>query len=424
MSGYLARQSEARQHVRRAEASLEAADLDAARQQIGDALRLDPSSLTARVLEARIALAASRPTDALRAVESAGLCHPDKQRCPQLSMLRAEALIRAGDLQHAADELSRLVCTFPHDLRPRRMLAQVCVRTGRRDEAIEHLTELKRLSPNDQAAAAMLAELLESSRPQDSVDLLSRCAAESDHEADHLRVAQLCRKLERESDAEATYRDLLHRRPNDRDLWLEAGRVADAVGASDLAIERLTRAAALSRRGDGGALRELAIAYLHRADWNRAGRCWHNAARCGDGDVMDWAGLLICALMTGRESLARRADERLSLHLSPVERRHMLASLWQHAASGDAVRRTAGEVEERPMQAAGVLDQLLERSEASLQCQSAQHPHRADAHYHLAMCLHAGGDNDAAHDAVQTAVAINPRYVAARELAERVTPRG
>lgn len=420
MSGRLGRQSLSRQHISRAQAAMDAFSFDTARTEVESALRLDPSSLVARLLEARIALHEARPSDALRAVDSAGLYHPDKQSCPDLSMLRAEALLRSEHFHEASKQLVELVNHFPHDLRPRRMLAQLCVRTKRTDDAIVHLKLLLKLDPSDKASASTLADLLESKQPQESIDLLMQCAEESDHPADRLRVAQRCGETERHADAEVMYRRLLNDQAADADIWLLAGQLADGQGAIDAAEKRLLRAATLSRHGDGRAWRALATSLLHRGDWARAGRYWHRAARCGDNDHGDWAGLLLCAMMSGRERLARKAAERLSMHFSPAQRRQKLADLWHHAAGGALVSEAIACAVHRPVQKAGVLDQLVKRSAEALSKQAADHPRRADMHYHLAVARNAIGDTERAHHAVQTALAINPRYTAARKLADKV----
>lgn len=418
MSRDLAHDARVEHHLDLALSSLEAGLLAEAQTQIEASLRLDPGHLTARLVQARIHLAAARPVEALAAVEAMNLYHPAGAKSPQAGMLRAQALLHARMDAIARTQLQQLTTDFPDDVRPHRLLAQLNLREERWDDAVQCLRHVVRLAPSDDASRRLLAQLIADSQPDASAKLLEDAGESSS--ATRLRLAELYRMTDRHRDAQSLYDQLLEQYPHDPSVWLSAGRLADGDGAVDLARRRLERAATLQGRGNSSAMSALALMHMHAGRFEAAGRCWFRVTRRTRDDMRAWAGLLVCAVMCGRIRLAQRAARPLEVQSSKSERRLLLADLWQRAAGGRVIAQHTAADEEVPAGHANSLDRLLRRAAEVFERQIHSFPRRADAHYHLAASREAIGQIDAAKNAVQDALDINPAYRAAANLRQRL----
>ena len=420
MSPDLNQQTEAQRHLDRALAAL-AADLpEQALTRVEKCLRIDPGNLAARLVEARAALASNRPRQALAALDCADLYHPDRRDTPELAMLRAQTLIRCQLDDMAGRQLEHLVEQFPDDVRPRRMLAELHQRRGLTDAAIEHVRHLVRLEPTNGASRRMLAELLQDRDPEASIDLLTRLDGAATDTTTQLLTARLCQKVDRLRDAQELCDSLLHQLPADATVWLESGRLADAIGADALAVTRLERAAALAGGDKAPALTSLALAHMHAGRLATAGRCWWRLARSGGPQEQAWAGLMVCAVACARPALAEKAGGILSMHADEAERRAAIAELWPHAACGSVIRKTIRFDAPAPAEPASTLDALLDSASETLARNAKDHPDRADGHYHLALCHASLGRPQDAGRETRAALALNPAYAAARDLSDQL----
>ena len=420
MSANLNQQTQAQHHLDRALAALEADLPDQALTRLEACLKIDPGNLSARLAQARAALAVNRPRQALSALDCADLYHPDRHNAPEQALLRAQTLTRCHLDEMAGRQLHDLIGQFPDDVRPRRMLAQLDLRGGMLDEAIEQMRHVVRLEPGNAASRRTLAELLQDRDPQASIDLLQQLDPEGANPVTQLLTARLCHQADRLRDAQEIYHALLRARPEDATVWLEAGKLADALGDDAVAIARLERAAALSRGGRSAALTALALAHMHAGRTAVAGRCWWRLARSQGHQLQAWAGLMVCALACRRPALAEKASRILSRHWSAAERSAAVARLWPHGAGGTVIRRTIGADASSPAEADSPLDGLLAGAVDTFVRHLEQYPGRADANYHMARCRHALGEAPGARRAVLAALARNPRYDAARQLADEL----
>ena len=335
-------------------------------------------------------------------------------------MLRALTLVRCDLDDLARRELERLVERFPDDIRPRRMLAELCIRNGLLDEAAEQMRHVVRLEPTNATARRTLAGLIQKGDPQASIDLLMQDEAATSSPVTQLLAARLCHEVGRLRDAQDIYDRLLKDRPDDPTVWLEAGKLADATGADSLAVSRLERAVALADNGKDVAIAALALSHMHAGRLAEAGRCWWRATRCCPDNPRAWAGLLVCALACDRTALAARAGHVLDLHWSKSERRAAISDLWPHAAGGMVIRKNTSDQARPAVQADSPLHDLLATAVLTLKSHAQNKPERADTHYHLATCCEALEDVDAASRSVRTALQINPTYAAAADLSKRL----
>lgn len=417
----LSAQQMARAAFDRALVALDAGLLDIAHAHLSSALALQPDLREARLAQAQLALERARPREALDALDAHDHYHPDARQQPIVRMLRAEALCKAGltDLAHQA--VQELAHDFPDDHRPHRMLAGLALSRGEITACAQALGQVLRLCPYDASARRALAALAGADQPQRSIELLWADPGDAADPAIRLRIARLLRAVSRDREAQELFDELLAERPEDAELWLEAGALADDVGAWAQAVSRLERAVKLG--GGRGAEAALACTHMHAGRFAQAGYIWWRLAHRRIADLEAWVGLFVCAVAGGKLRLARRVREVLSVHSSRRERRTFLPRMWQRAAVGLAVLDAAAGRTAHPVREDAPLQRLLTQARQTLEAEARQHPRRADVKYHLAVCAEALGDQAGAAAAVSEALAINAHYAAAARLAARLHHR-
>lgn len=413
----LEQEAQARWHLDRAQSAMDADMLDEALTQVTQCLELDPCSPVGRTLDARIRLRQNHPAEALEALQAHDEHHPALRNTPAVAIPRAKALIRCGRDEQALGVLEDLLRSHPDIVAAHRMVIAICLKRGLTTRAVTHLEELLSLQPGDQRSLRMLAQVLAETSPDAGLRVFAgRQPGGQPDAAMQLQLARLYRQAGRERDAEELYRQLLPEHPCDQSLWIEAGELADAMGADELAVKRLT--AAWRMGPDRRALRLLAVVHMRAGRFANAGRCWWRLARWDDKDVEAWAGLAVCAAL----GLRKRASERASLIVRALadraERRELLAGLWVHAEMGVAILDARGAGAASDSAESSVVAEALGQSAEALRQHAAKHPRRADTHFHLAVCEQALGNAEAAKASIEAALRINPRYAAAQQLAE------
>ncbi|MEM7627013.1 MAG: tetratricopeptide repeat protein [Planctomycetota bacterium] len=409
-------------HVDRAKLALAGNLLEAALDHVRTALRLDPDSAEARLLEARIRLRRHEPRLALTALDDHDRNGPlpdaatgDAKSGPELSLLRATALASAGRIEMAVNLMQALAEEFPDDAGVCRALAGMQVHDGRTQDAIATLTRLCELEPTDTGARRMLSDLLAESDPDAALEALGKIDA-----TNRRRAARLCLRADRLAEAEKHYDELLAALDRedqlDAEARLEAAEVAELLGEHDLAIDRLYAVAhsplslATTR---ASAWRSIGRLQLNTGRTGEAGRAYFRATRQNPGDAEAWAGLVTCAHHAGRKGLTRKADARLRSLTERAERRQQLAAV--HAHTVGAPGQLAPEAAARsPLQR-----MLLDASNVMAQT-AAKFPERADVHFHRAVCDAARGETADAGRWLDAALRINPKYAAAQAMSDRL----
>lgn len=383
-----------------------------------EAVRLDPASVDARLLLAKIQLELQRPTDALTSIDAASHYDGEGERALDMAVLRTLALVADGRDGDALPLLSELTDECPDDAHLHRVAAAACERVGRNDGAVHHMKRVVELEPSDQAAARTLARLLAASDPQASIRFMQQ-NQQNPSPAEDWQATQWMRQAGRHRDAEENYRKLLATSPSDPMLWIEAGEHAQLLGSLDVAIARFTHAIEIRGSHQASARSGLARAFMHAGRFEQASWWWWKTAQCDRANVDAWASLAICALSADRPHLVDLAQRRMDALADEDAAMFSMAEAWLHATTGDVIR-SATESAKPAMPTASPLTWILQQSADVLAEQAAKKPGWADTLYHSAICEAALGEHEAARDHVQAALDINPNYKAAMTLAARL----
>ncbi len=422
MSINIHKQQQAMDRLDLAKAAYHGKQYDQALSHIRRAIELDPQNVAARVLQAGIYLKQNRPNLAMSALRAHEKIAPQHAETPEVAMLRAEALSASGFDRIAETQLRKLAEQLPDDVRPYRMLSGLHVKLKEFNEAINTLRNVVRLSPSDQAAGRLLSELLQQRDPQEGLDLLLTSKPDTQEPNVLLRAARQCRELDRLADADELYRTILKSCPDDPGLLLEAGRLADEMGADEVAIERLEKAASIDSEYRGAAYEALAFAHAHAGRFDTAALSAWKSIRVSRQSVKAWAALAVFSRACARTKLADRALDKLNSITGSRQRQQMLAMCWQHAAAALATEEGLSEaLPDYPGQS--TMQKLLKQAVNTLDAVTRDYPQRADAQHHLAVCHFLLNDPTEANVHNDQALALNPRYEAALRLAEQIEER-
>ena len=392
--------------------------LDTALDHVKQALSHDPRCSEARLLEARIRLRRHEPRLALHALEDQlgnGQDPISAQQRPDIALLRATALAAAGRLEHAIDATTELAANYPDDLHVLRALAGMQVHAGRRHDAALTLAEVVRLDPADRGAARLRSDLLTDTSPAQALEALGQIDHTNRHQA-----ARLCVAAQRWADAEEHYRQLLETvtaPTHQPELQREAADVAQELGDDYRALDRLhayLQDTAADAAAWGQACIQAARIHLHLDQLPQAGRWFFRATRTAEAPTA-WAGLVAVAQRTGRDRLAQQADHRLRRLVDRGRRRRLIAQVHPHLPPTPQRPPAA---ERSPLQ------QMLAECASVMHQAAEKFPHRADVHFHRAVCDAARGETADAGDALDQALMINPRYAAAQAKAQTLVGIG
>lgn len=417
---------QARRHLDEAKLALEADLPVTAREHVRLAVRLAPDLTDVRLLEAQVAIRCGDGAAALRALDVLDHLHPDTRETPLRSLLRVEALAWAGRVELALRAAERMAEHLPDDARVHRVTAGLARRCGKNDRAAAALRQVVRLEPSNIPARRQLASVLAVTQPDGAIEQLE-AVQQLEQGRPSRRLTELLRRVGRLADADEQYGRLLRQRPQDAALWLAWGTLADERGHLKAAEHRLREAVRLAKLAinpnatRAQSLAALAVALTHGGKLAAAGACWWRITRINHADQLAWAHLLASALACEHPRIVTRARRELEVHSCRAERRRMLARAWTMVAAGRLIaRHTGGRVAGATSPTGSPLRMLLAHAAGSLQRHGGRFPRRADTFHHLAACREALRDTSGARAANAEALRLNPRYVAAQALADKL----
>jgi tetratricopeptide (TPR) repeat protein len=390
-----------------------AANLVGPAERCLDEVLLDhPEHPEARLLHARLRLRRHEPRLARPASTNAAA---------HAALAEASRYAAAGKVDLAMISVSEALGERPDDLALRRALAGLQLHAGLINEAAESLRRVMALDPRDRAAGRLRCGLLAETEPGEALAALGAV-----DETSCGRAARLCVKLERWAEAEAYTAAWLSVTHPDKDgvrVWLDAAAVAEAMGEMHRALERLAvvtvTEAELPAEARAEAWRRIGRLRLLLGDTARAGRAYFAATRFDAEDAEAWSGLVLTAQTMDRPRLRGKADARLKAVAERTERRRLLARLqpFTTPGSGDEHQDEAA-AQHSPLQ------RMLSESAAVMRQTAERFPNRADVHFHRAVIDSSRGEYAEVGASLDQALQINPRYAAARAMADALAGDG
>lgn len=443
----------------RARRAQDTGDLDKAFQIVHHALGENPGDQRVRLLHAELLLDANQPREALGTLNaSLWYRHQEREsqaetgkvdatpRSPediQTLLLLAETHCRLNRREDACKALMQVLEADAKNTLALRRLAGIHIDTDQHAQAVEYLNRLIEIDPRDRRALSMLAEASEALGKNDQAMRLyqrlqcivpsgeddsgpaaaeprqastrpsERSTAPVDPAAFRLRIARLKKRAMRYVEAAEEFGDLLREEPGDAELALEASSLDMEMGDDAAVIGKLEVARqANPEKTDPQVL--LAEQHMRMGRFGPAGRIWFNLWRHDSRDAHAVAGLIVCAISQQRYPLAGRFLRLLAGLRGSGPRREILTGMWMLATPGLMLEDLLNQSDPSPGKE--LLPVLLAESSQTLQEQLGNTPGMADLQYHLAVCRKALGENELAAEALDQALGLNGRYLAAVRL--------
>lgn len=356
-------------------------DLDGARQQYMEALKRNKTNLAARYALAEIGLVQNHPDQTLQQAEETLRLRPNEQRA---RLLRAQALMRTGNVTVARAELMNLSKDAPKDIQPQLELGLLALSEKKYPEAIGTFDKL-RATGDPRAVAGMAMAYASQRQYQKSLEILS---------------------------------EGLKKSPNSGLLVSERANTAALAGQYDLAIAEFRKLLAAAPKSVLQRLR-LGDVYTLKGDDNDAITVYREAVNLAPKDLN--AGLTLGKALS-RASRASEAKAQFQAVLTahpddPAALNEMAYFLSQNGGDLDAALRLGQRaLEKTPGQPSysdtigyiylkkGLRDSAVQVFSNLVQ----KYPQDPTFHYHLAMALFEKGENGRARKELNTALTSHP----------------
>ncbi len=292
---------------------------------------------------------------------------------------------RAGDLTNATECYEEICAIDPGDLDSMMTLANLHLQCGNFDAAARHYENTITLDPDNWTTTDQFVEMcVESGRIDDAIRELQRRIDQREDAADqHLRLGDLYHKAGRPRDAERAYERAIEINPEYLEATIKSG-----------------------------------TARLRRGDFASAATAFANAIEINDRITTAYVGLGVAHSAVGGKTQAEECFEMAggisgnsTLLFSEIARMELQATAGsqskKHLDPANIATHPQGPVDES---VATLIDGQIETLRKMLQ----ETPGHADRHYRLGVLLESKGDLEAALDAYDEAVTINPQYLKAQ----------
>jgi Tfp pilus assembly protein PilF/TolB-like protein len=287
------------------EMSSDASWAERARDQMTEALRLDPGDAGVREDLALLYMDTGKIPEA---IEEARAALAGRPRADSLHRLMANLLVETGDFEGALAEARRAVGLRDWH-QNHYTLGYVLYRAGRFTDAATAFRRATELKPDNAWAFQMLGTALHDAGQMDAAEAAYRGAVAADPGA-----------------AAGAWTNL-------GTLYYETGRVPEAAEAFRQAVA-LEPASGLVHRNLGDALARQGRADEARAEWSRGVTLSAAALRVNPKDLHELANAAICQAKVG-ERAAALDTVATALRVAPADRESLYAAAAVHALVGD-----------------------------------------------------------------------------------------
>jgi tetratricopeptide (TPR) repeat protein len=214
--------------------------VEAARLQLLEAIKLRPDFLTARQLLTRIYLVRGDYGNALKSAED--LLSLDRNNVAA-HLMRSTALLGLGDKDKARQELNFITKNYPNNPDARWQVGFLAYQDKDYKQAEQIFSDLYKINPHDGRSLAGLTEALVSEHRMDDAITVAKAAQAKEPERRDMKmfVANLEMRAEKYDDALAIYQALLAKEPKSADLLFRIAETERRKGDLNTSMDYFRR---------------------------------------------------------------------------------------------------------------------------------------------------------------------------------------
>jgi tetratricopeptide (TPR) repeat protein len=227
-------------HFNLARALAAKGQIEAARLQLEEAVKLRPDFIVAREMLGRIYL---RKGDFAKALETSdGIIRLDHNNLTA-HLMRSSALLGLGDKDKAREELSYITKTYPQNPDARWQVGYLAYQGKDYKQAEQIFSEMYKANPNDGRSLAGLTEALAGENRMSDAIAEAKKALDKEPERRDLRLflANLDMRAEKFDEALGIYKSLLTKEPKSADLLARIAETERRKGDLNSAIDDFRR---------------------------------------------------------------------------------------------------------------------------------------------------------------------------------------
>jgi tetratricopeptide (TPR) repeat protein len=370
-------------HFNLARALIAKGDIDSAKLQLEEAIKLRTDFTAARIMLGKLYMAKGDPAKALK--EAEGVIGLDKNNL-QAHLMRSNALLSLGDKDKAREELGAITKVFPQNTEARYQVGFLAFQDKDYKKAEQIYAELFRANPKDARGLAGETESLAAQNRLGDAIKETQLAIDRDPQRQDLKLVQakFYVRAERYNEAITIYQALLAQDPRSRDLLWQLGETERRKGDLNTAIETFRRCSQ-SAPSDTTCLTQLGLIYEGTGKQEQAKPIWEQILKIQPDHALALNNLAFAKAQDG-------VDLDQALTMSQKARQQM--------PNSPAVSDTLGWIY--------VKKNLSDDAVRIFKDLTAQVPDSPTFHYHYGVALLQKGDKPSARKEFEKALADKP----------------
>jgi tetratricopeptide (TPR) repeat protein len=385
-------------HFNLARALVAKGDLDGARVQLEETIKLRPDFAAARLMLSRIYMARGDAAKALK--ESEGVIGLDRNNL-QAHLMRSNALLSLGDKDKARAELTAITRVYPQNMEARYQTGFLAYQEKDYKKSEQIYAELFKANPKDTRGLAGETESLAAQNRLGDAIKETQAAIDKDPQRADLKLvlAKFYVRAERYDEAIALYQKLLAQDPRSRDLLWQLGESERRKGDINSAIETFRRCSQ-SAPSDTTCLTQLGMIYEGTGRQDQARPIWEQILKIQPDHALALNNLAFAKAQDG-------VDLDQALTMSQKARQQM--------PNSPAVSDTLGWIY--------VKKNLSDDALRIFKDLTTQNPDSPTFHYHYGVALLQKGDKPSAKKELEKALADKPstnEEVKIKELLQKI----
>ncbi len=385
-------------HFNLARALVAKNDLEGARLQLLETIKLRPDFTSARIMLGKLYMAKGDPAKSLKEAEE--VLNIDRNNL-QAHLMRSNALLALGDRDKARQELTAITKVYPQNVEARYQVGFLAFQDKDFKKAEQIYGDLFKANPKDARGLAGETESLAAQNRLGDAIKETQAALDRDPQRQDLKLvlAKFYVRAERYDEAIALYQKLLAQDPRSRDLLWQLGETQRRKGDVNGAVETFRRCSQ-SSPSDTTCLTQLGLIYEGTGKSAEAKPIWEQILKIQPDHALALNNLAFAKAQEGVD-----LDQALS----------MSQKARQQMPNSPAVSDTLGWIY--------VKKNLSDDALRIFKDLTAQVPDSPTFHYHYGVALLQKGDKPSAKKEFEKALADKPSVneeVKIKELLQKI----